>query len=52
MRKQALTVEELIAQLESMPQDAEVLVNSPGSFEMDYAKDVYFSEDYGGVIIE
>ena len=50
--KRTLTVGQLIERLESLPQDAEVMVTSPGSFEMDYAKDVYFSEDYGEVIIE
>jgi hypothetical protein len=42
----------LIERLESLPQDAEVLTESAGSFEMHYVSKVEFDEDYGGVVIE
>lgn len=50
--KRTLVVGQLIEILESLPQDAEVLTESSGSFEMHYISKVEYNEDYGGVIIE
>ena len=49
--KRTLTVGQLIERLESLPQDAEVLV--PGELvHKKYAKKVYYSEEYENVVIE
>lgn len=50
--KRTLTVGQLIERLESLPQDAEIKVFSAGSFELGYATDVYYDEDYDVVVIE
>lgn len=50
--KRTLTVGQLIERLESLPQDAEVLTESAGSYVMHYATSVEYDENYGGVIIE
>lgn len=50
--KRTLIVGQLIERLESLPQDAEIKVFSVGSFELGYATDVYYDEDYDAVVIE
>lgn len=50
--KRTLTVGQLIELLESLPQDAEILVYEAGSFEVNYATKAYYEEDFGAVIIE
>lgn len=50
--KRTLTVGQLIEQLESLPQDAEVLVYEPGSFEVTWATKAHYDDDFDAIIIE
>lgn len=50
--KRTLTVGQLIERLESLPQDAEIMIVGTGTFEDSYVTKVTYDDEYGAVIIE
>ena len=52
MKRRLLTVEELIQELESMPQDAYVVVPTSGSFRESIVRDVWYDENDEQVHLE
>ena len=52
MKKRLLTVEELIQELESMPQDAYVVVPASKSFSETIVRNVWYDEDDEQVHLE